>query len=382
MASPKALTGTSTAAAASTATSVGELLAPRIAVGRQGYGPPMATVGVVGAGTWGTTVAGLCTRAADVVLWARRPEVADEVTLAHTNAAYLPGHVLPLALRATIDMEEAVAAADIVVLGVPSHGFRAVLEAAAPHIAEGTPVVSLAKGVEQGTLLRMTEIVRQVLPGSPVGVLTGPNLAQEVAAGQPAASVVAFADLALAERLMAVFGNQMFRVYTNDDVVGCELAGALKNVVAIAVGMAHGMGFGDNTKASLITRGLAELSRLGVALGGRPLTFSGLAGMGDLVATCSSPQSRNRAVGAALGSGRTIGQVVADMNMVAEGVRTSRAVVDLAQRVHLDLPIAEAVAGVCHDGWTASDALQSLLARETGFEHDGIVEHGVAGPRL
>ncbi len=333
----------------------------------------MTTVAVVGAGSWGTAVAGLCQRRADVLLWARRPEVAEEVDLDHTNSAYLPGYVLPPGVRATSDLEQAVAGADILVLGVPSHGFRSVLQQAAPHVGPGTPVVSLAKGVEQGTLLRMTEVVQQVLPDSPVGVLTGPNLAKEVAAAQPAASVVAFADLALAERLMSVFGTPVFRVYTNDDVVGCELAGALKNVVAIAVGMAHGMGFGDNTKASLITRGLAELSRLGVALGGRPLTFSGLAGMGDLVATCSSPQSRNRAVGVALGGGKTIEQVVAEMNMVAEGVKTSRAVVDLARRAGLDLPIAEAVAGVCHEGWTVTDALGSLLARGTGFEHDGIM---------
>jgi len=344
----------------------------------------MTTVAVVGAGSWGTAVADLCTRgaraaqqsgmtSANVVLWARRPEVADEVTNGHTNRSYLPGHVLPSALVATCAIDEAVAAADVVVVAVPSHGFRAVLEEAAPHVAPGTPVVSLAKGVEQGSLLRMTEVVGQVLPGCPVGVLTGPNLAKEVAAGQPAASVVAFRDLGLAGRLMGLFGNPRFRVYTNDDVVGCELAGALKNVVAIAVGMAHGMGFGDNTKASLITRGLAELSRLGVALGGRPLTFSGLAGLGDLVATCSSPQSRNRAVGVALGSGKTIHEVVADMKMVAEGVKTSQAVVDLARRAGLDLPIAEAVAGVCHDGWTATDALESLLARETGFEQDGIL---------
>jgi len=332
----------------------------------------MTTVAVVGAGTWGTVVASLCTRAADVVLWARRPDVASEVELRHTNSSYLPGQLLPAELRATCDLAKALHGADIVVVGVPSHGFRDVLAEAAPHVAPGAPVVSLAKGVEQGTLLRMTQIVGQLLPQSPVGVLTGPNLAHEIAAGQPGASVVAFTDLTLAEEMMGVFGNPRFRVYTNDDVVGCELAGALKNVVAIAVGMAHGMGFGDNTKASLITRGLAELSRLGVALGGRPLTFSGLAGLGDLVATCSSPQSRNRTVGAALGSGMTIGRVVAEMKMVAEGIRTSRAVVDLARSVGLDLPIAEAVSGVCHEGWTATDALESLLARGTGFEHDGI----------
>ncbi|MEO5680747.1 MAG: NAD(P)H-dependent glycerol-3-phosphate dehydrogenase [Acidimicrobiales bacterium] len=341
----------------------------------------MTTVAVVGAGSWGTAVAGLCHRGASVVLWARRPAIAEEVGRHHTNAAYLPGYCLPGTVRATSDLEEAVSGADVLVVGVPSHGLRAVLTAAAPFVADGTPVVSLAKGVEQGTLLRMTEVVGEVLPASPAGVLTGPNLAKEVAAGQPAASVVAFSDLDLAEQLMGVFGTPMFRVYTNDDVVGCELAGALKNVVAIAVGMAHGMGFGDNTKASLITRGLAELSRIGVALGGRPLTFSGLAGLGDLVATCSSPQSRNRTVGIALGEGATIGQVVADMKMVAEGVKTSQAVVELGRGLGLDLPIAEAVAGVCHDGWTATDALKSLLARGTGFEQDGIIESPrAAGP--
>jgi len=334
----------------------------------------VATVAVVGAGSWGTTVAGLCRHGADdVVLWARRPEVARELRTDHTNGRYLPGYLLPDDVRATSDLEEAVTAADVVVVAVPSHGFRGVLAAAAPFVRAGTPVVSLAKGVEQDTLLRMTEVVGQVLPASPAGVLTGPNLSHEVAAGQPAASVVAFTDLALADRMMGLFGNPMFRVYTNDDVIGCELAGALKNVVAIAVGMAHGMGFGDNAKASLITRGLAELSRLGVALGGRPLTFAGLAGMGDLVATCFSPQSRNRTVGVAIGAGRTIAQVVADMDMVAEGVKTSRAVVDLARGVGLDLPIAEAVVGVCHDEWTATDAFESLLARGTGLEHDGIL---------
>jgi len=333
----------------------------------------MTTLAVVGAGSWGTAVAGLCHRRADVTLWARRPDIAEEVTVDHTNSTYLPGHLLPPSVRATSDLEEAVTGADILAIAVPSHGLRQVLQKAAPFVREGTPVVSLAKGVEQGTLLRMTEVIHQVLPSSPAGALTGPNLSKEVAGGQPSASVVAFADLTLAERMMAVFGTPMFRVYTNDDVVGCELAGALKNVVAIAVGMAHGMGFGDNTKASLLTRGLAELSRIGVACGGRPLTFSGLAGLGDLVATCSSPQSRNRAVGVALGRGQTIEQVVGEMNMVAEGVKTSRAAADLGRALGLDLPIAEAVAGVCHGGWTAARALDSLLDRETGLEHHGIL---------
>ncbi len=333
----------------------------------------MATVAVVGAGSWGTTVAGLCRHGADdVVVWARRPEVARELRTDHTNGRYLPGYLLPDDVRATSDLQEAVTAADVVVVAVPSHGFRGVLAAAAPFVRAGTPVVSLAKGVEQGTLLRMTEVVGQVLPASPAGVLTGPNLSHEVAAGQPAASVVAFSDLALADRMMGLFGNPMFRVYTNDDVVGCELAGALKNVVAIAVGMAHGMGFGDNTKASLITRGLAELSRLGVALGGRPLTFSGLAGMGDLVATCISTQSRNRHVGERLGKGETIEEIIAAMKMVAEGVKTSKVVMELAGELGIDMPIASEVHGVCHEGRTAAEAYAGLLRRGTGREMDGI----------
>jgi glycerol-3-phosphate dehydrogenase (NAD(P)+) len=330
----------------------------------------MTRVGVVGAGSWGTTVAALCTTNADVVLWARRQEVADEVTSDHRNSRYLADYDLPPALRATADIAEAVEGADVVVVGVPSHGFRAALVDAAPHIADGTPVVSLSKGVEQGTLRRMTQVIAEELPSCPAGLLTGPNLAKEVMAGQPAASVVSFADADIADRLMEVFGTQRFRVYTNPDVVGCEVAGALKNVVAIAVGMADGMGFGDNAKATLITRGLAELSRLGVALGGEPLTFSGLAGMGDLVATCSSPQSRNRTVGVALGKGRTLTEIIEEMNMVAEGVKTSRAVVDIAASIGMELPIAFAVASVLYDGWTVDDALASLLARATGQELD------------
>lgn len=332
----------------------------------------MTRVAVVGAGSWGTTVACLCCSNADVVLWARRVEVAEEIRRDHRNSTYLPGHDLPPPLGATADMEEAVTGADVVVVGVPSHGFRAAVADLAPHVREGIPVVSLSKGVEQRSLRRMTEVLAEELPGCQAGLLTGPNLAKEVMAGQPAASVVSFADEDVAVRLMDLFGTQVFRVYVNPDVVGCEVAGALKNVVAIAVGMADGMGFGDNAKATLITRGLAELSRLGVALGGKPLTFSGLAGMGDLVATCSSPQSRNRTVGVALGQGRTLQEIVADMNMVAEGVKTSRAVVDIATSIGLELPIAFAVASVLYDGWTVHDALASLLARATGRELEGM----------
>lgn len=320
-------------------------------------------VAVIGAGSWGTTVGAISARNQPTVLWARRKDLADEIAKEHVNTTYLTGFELPDALEATSDLEEAVGDADVVVMAVPSHGFRDVLVEAAPHIRAWVPIVSLSKGLEQGTRLRMTEVVNDVLPGHPAGALTGPNLAKEVMAGHPAAAVMAFADQRIAEGLQPVFHQRGFRVYTNLDIVGCEIAGVVKNVMAIAAGMVDGMGFGDNTKATLMTRGLAELTRLGVAIGGDPHTFSGLAGMGDLVATCSSSQSRNNHVGRELGKGRTIDEVIAEMNMVAEGVKSSNVVVELAEQHDVEMPIAEQVRAVCHEGATAEDALLALLSR-------------------
>src|SRR5690606_12674419 len=218
------------------------------------------------------------------------------------------------------------------------------------HIRAWVPVVSLAKGLEQGTNKRMTEVINDVLPGHPYGVLTGPNLAKEILGGSAAATVLAMSDATIATRLQDVFATNLFRVYTNPDVVGCEVAGALKNVMAIASGMADGLGTGDNTRAAVITRGLAELTRLGCAMGGRQSTFAGLAGMGDLIATCISPQSRNRYVGEQLGQGRKIDEIIAEMNMVAEGVKTSKVVMELAEHYGVDLPIAASVYQVVHNG--------------------------------
>jgi glycerol-3-phosphate dehydrogenase (NAD(P)+) len=329
-------------------------------------------VGVVGAGSWGTTVAALVAERTPTVLWARRKEVADEVATAHANHLYLPGFGLPVALAATASMEEAVAGADVVVMAVPSHGFRAVLEDVRPHLRAWVPLISLSKGLEQGTRRRMTEIVNDVLPDHPAGVLTGPNLAREVMSGWPAASVLSMADDRIALALQQVFSTATFRVYTNPDIVGCEVAGALKNVMAIAAGMVDGMGFGDNTRASLITRGLAELTRLGVALGGDPLTFAGLAGMGDLVATCISARSRNHYVGEQLGRGRPLDGVVAEMDMVAEGVKTSRVVLELAAERGVEMPIATQVAAVCHEGRSAAEAMSSLMQRQATAELRGL----------
>jgi glycerol-3-phosphate dehydrogenase (NAD(P)+) len=329
-------------------------------------------VAVVGAGSWGTTVACIAARNCPTTLWARRDDVAAEVNAAHTNGTYLPGFELHPALRATSSLEEAVSTADVVVMAVPSHGFRAVLAEAAPFVRPWVPILSLSKGIEQGTHLRMTQVINEILPDHPAGALTGPNLAKEIMAGQPAAGVIAMADERIADGLQPVFHSPSFRVYTNDDIIGCEVAGALKNVMAIASGMAAGLGFGDNTKAMLMTRGLNELTRLGVALGGDPLTFSGLAGMGDLFATCMSPFSRNHSVGVELGKGRKIDEITAEMNMVAEGVKTSKVVGELAAKVGIELPIAEQVEAVCHRDVGVADALASLMQRPTGHELHGI----------
>ena len=325
-------------------------------------------VAVLGSGSFGTTVAHLASRNTPTTLWCRRAETADEVNTRHTNERYLPGYTLGKKLRATGDLHEAVREADVVVMGVPSHGMRDVLAEVAQSIRPWIPVVSLAKGLEKDSLLRMTQVIREVLPEHRAGALTGPNLAKEIMAGYAAASVMAFEDADVARQLQAVFNSGLFRVYTNHDVIGCELGGALKNVIAIAAGMGDGLGVGDNTRAAVLSRGLAELTRLGVAMGGEPATFAGLAGVGDLIATCASRQSRNRHVGEELGKGRTIDEIIAAMNQVAEGVKTTRVVMQLAEKYGVDLPIAREVYGVLYEGRTAMDAYRGLTRRDPGTE--------------
>ena len=322
-------------------------------------------IAVIGAGSWGTTVAHLCAHNARTILYARDPAVADAVNSTGENRRYLPGRVLHPDLRATAEIGEAADGADAVVMGVPSHGFRDTLSLLRPHVGDRTPVVSLTKGLESRTCNRMTEIVADELPGCPAGVLTGPNLAKEILAGQAAAAVLAMApaDAPLAERLRDALCANDFRVYTNTDVVGAEIAGATKNVIALAAGIADGLGAGDNTRAALITRGLAEVTRLGVALGGDPLTFAGLAGIGDIVATCVSAQSRNRHVGERLGRGEAIAEIVASMDQVAEGVKSTPVVASLARSLGVDMPITEEVRAVIEDGRPAAAAYRSLLDR-------------------
>lgn len=331
----------------------------------------MSKIAVIGAGSWGTTAAALAARSTPTVLWARRPEVADRINHSHENPDYLPGFPLPEHLSATSDLGVAVAAATAVVMAVPSHGFREVFSLAAPGIGATVPIVSLTKGIEQDTLATMTQIIAGVAPGHDpgrIGVLTGPNLAAEVAAGQPTAAVMAFTDPETALSLQSVFMGPSFRVYTNDDVAGCELGGALKNVMAIAAGMSDGLGFGDNTRATLITRALAELTRLGIVLGGRPPTFAGLAGMGDLIATCISTNSRNHRVGFGLARGQSLDAIVEEMRMVAEGVKTTRAVLDLAAANQVEMPIATHVGFVLHDGMHPREAVMSLMTRDAKSE--------------
>lgn len=325
---------------------------------------------MVGAGSWGTTVAALTSQNATTTLWARRPQLADEINSTHINSAYLPNASLPETLRADSDLARALAGADVVAMAVPSLGFRSVIDEVSKHIGDRVPIVSLSKGLEQSTFKRMSEVIADVMPSNPVAVLSGPNLAKEILAGQPAASVIACTDVAIARELVAVFSRPTFRLYTNPDVIGCEIGGVVKNVVAIAAGISQGFGFGENSKATLVTRGLAEMSRLGVALGAQSATFSGLAGMGDVMATCASMNSRNTQVGVRLGRGENIDEVVASMNMIAEGVKSSASVIELAHRHSVEMPIAEQVAAVCAGTVSAAEALRALMSRQSKSEFD------------
>lgn len=331
--------------------------------GVSGTVTPVQRMTVVGAGSWGTTVASLVAANAPTRLWCRRPEIAAEINTRASNEQYLPGFDLAPSLVAGSDLPAAVAGAEIVAMAVPSHVFRPVMADVAHSLGAEVPVISLSKGLEQGSHRRMSEIVEELAPGHPVGVLTGPNLAREVLAGSPAAAVLAMSDVTLAESLRPVFAREHFRVYVGHDVVGCELGGALKNVMALAVGMAEGMGLADNSRATLITRGLAELTRLGVAMGGEPATFAGLAGLGDLLATCLSPQSRNHHVGVELGRGRSLREITEAMQQVAEGVKTARVVLELAAEAGLEMPITSELCAVLDGGRDPQVAYRNLLGR-------------------
>ncbi|MBW0116884.1 NAD(P)H-dependent glycerol-3-phosphate dehydrogenase [Pseudonocardia abyssalis] len=324
-------------------------------------------VAVLGAGSWGTAFAKVLADAGrEVSLWARRPEVAAAINDRHLNPDYLPGVELPGLLTATTNAAFALDGVDAVVLAVPSQTLRANLAGWRDLLPRGATLVSLAKGVELGTLKRMSEVVVEVAGVTPdqVAVVSGPNLAREIAAEEPTATVIACSDHDRAVALQHACTTGYFRSYTNTDVVGCELGGAGKNVIALATGMAAGMGFGDNTRASLITRGLAEVARLGGALGADPMTFAGLAGLGDLVATCSSPLSRNRTFGERLGRGESLAQAeAANHGQVAEGVKSCSSICELGARYGVELPIADAVRRVCHEGLSVAEMGKELISR-------------------
>lgn len=343
----------------------------------------MTKTAFIGAGSWGTATAALVARKrlGETLLWARRPELAETINLYHENPQYLPDLELPENLRATNDLEEALADASVVVMGVPSHGFREVLRQVAPVSGADAVYVSLTKGLEVDRRKRMSEVLAEEVDGisdSNIAVLTGPNLAKEVVQGYPAASTLACRDNTTAASLQDLFHSPAFRVYTNPDIAGCELGGALKNVIAIAAGMADGLGFGDNAKATVMTRGLAEMARFSVRFGAQPLTFLGLAGVGDLIATCASPQSRNHNVGIQLGKGRKIDEIVGSMNMVAEGVKSCKPIYELGQEAGVWMPITENVVNICHNGYTVDEVLEDLLAREVRSEFEGVEEYLIA----
>jgi len=335
-------------------------------------GPRQPKVVVLGGGSWGTTIASICARRGPTLQWVRSEETAKDINENHRNSRYLGIDVeLSNTLRATTDFAEAADCADVLVMGVPSHGFRGVLTELASQLRPWVPVVSLVKGLEQGSNMRMSQIVDEVLPGHPAGILAGPNIAREVAEGYAAAAVLAMPDQHLAANLAELFRTRRFRTYTTDDVVGVEMAGALKNVYAIAVGMGYSLGIGENTRAMVMSRAVREMSKMGEAAGGHRDTFAGLAGMGDLIVTCTSHRSRNRHVGEQLGAGKPIDEIIASMNQVAEGVKAASVIMEFAERYDVAMPIAREVDGVINHGATPEGAYRGLAAEKPGHEIHG-----------
>jgi glycerol-3-phosphate dehydrogenase (NAD(P)+) len=331
----------------------------------------MSRVAVMGSGSWGTAFSMVLTDAGnDVCMWGKSPDIVEAVNGRHENPTYHPGIELPEALRATVDVHRALDGADVVVLALPSQVLRENLAEWRPFLTPESVLVSLAKGIELGSRLRMSEVIAQVagVPADRVAVISGPNLAVEIADRQPAAAVAACTSEANARRLQQACITSYFRPYTNTDVIGVEIGGAVKNVIALANGIAVGMGLGENAQASLITRGLAEITRLGVALGADPMTFAGLAGVGDLVATCQSPLSRNRTFGEQLGRGLTVEEAIALSRQTCEAVKSCRPILDLARGAGVDMPITEQVVEVVWNGAGAPSVLEALMSRQTRSE--------------
>ncbi|MBX7193957.1 MAG: NAD(P)-dependent glycerol-3-phosphate dehydrogenase [Sandaracinaceae bacterium] len=334
----------------------------------------VSNVAVLGSGSWGTALAkSISDQGHRVRLWARRKDLVDTIERERENAAYLPGAALAPTLRATHELADALEGADVVLSVVPTHGLRETLDHAAPYFPANAPILSATKGIENGTLKLVSGIFEDHFPEERHHLLTylgGPSFAKEVAAGMPTAVVVAASDPTSGEKVQQVLGTDRLRVYTTDDVVGIELGGALKNVMAIAAGVGDGLGFGHNTRAAIITRGLAEMSRLAIKLGANPLTLAGLGGMGDLVLTCTGDLSRNRKVGLELGKGKKIAEILAGMQQVAEGVRTTRSAWELSQREGVEMPIVEAMYKVLYEDLPPLEAVVSLMTRKLRAERD------------
>ncbi|WP_371778349.1 NAD(P)H-dependent glycerol-3-phosphate dehydrogenase [Streptosporangium subroseum] len=329
----------------------------------------------MGAGSWGTLFAKVLADAGcEVKVWGRRQEIIEAINDRHENPDYFPGMTLPSEIRATVDAADALAGAEFVALAVPAQTLRANLSVWAPALPVDGVMISLMKGIELGTGKRMSEVIQEVadVPAERISVVSGPNLAPEIAEGQPCAAVAGCADETTAQRVQAACMTPYFRVYTSTDVIGCELGGAVKNVIALCVGVTAGLGYGDNTRAMLMTRGLAEITRLGAALGADEHTFAGLAGLGDLVASCSSPLARNRTFGEKLGRGMTVEQVIAITRQTAEGVKSSEAVLELARKHNVEMPITEMVASVIHHGMSIRDATTALMTRSPKPERYGV----------
>jgi len=331
-------------------------------------------VSVIGAGSWGTAVAWLLgEKSVDVTLWAREPEIAEGINADGRNPMFLSDVTLGPAVSATADLAEAIKGTEAVIVVTPSHGVRGVAEVMSQTLPDDVPVINLAKGVEQNTLMRMTQILEEVIGNRErLAALSGPNHAEEVSKGVPSATVVAAYDETVGRLFQELFMAPTFRVYTNPDVVGVELCGASKNVVAVAAGMADGLGYGDNTKATLMTRGLAEMSRLGSHLGANPMTYMGLAGMGDLIVTCTSRHSRNRALGEWVAGGGTVESYAAETHMVAEGAKSAVALDDLAAKLEIEMPITRQVRAILYEGHSPSEAVSILMGRAAVDEFHGM----------
>ncbi len=324
----------------------------------------MTGIAIIGGGAWGTALAGVARRAGrEAVIWAREAEIVEAINGKHENTAFLPGVALDPGIRATADLAEAASGAKAVLLVAPAQHLRQVGEALAPHLAAGVPVVICAKGIERGSFALMSEALADAAPGTPLAVLSGPTFAREVAIGLPTAVTLAAADAAIGQGLAALLGGPAFRPYLSSDPVGAQIGGAVKNVLAIACGIVAGRSLGENARAALITRGLAEMVRLGLAKGARSETLMGLSGLGDLVLTCNGEQSRNMSLGMALGRGEALDEILAARNSVAEGVATSASVVGLAERLGVDMPISSGVHAILHEGADIDAVIEGLLAR-------------------